>query len=365
MMGFVLIGCVLLGVGYFVLLSKYGDLWDEINPTIDNTKGFNVDVVIPFRNEEGNLLRLFGSLNALETKLHNVRVLLVNDHSSDPWENSLIPLNFEHKILHLPPNITGKKKALKLAWSQSKADIILQTDADCEFDKNWINSMLYPFIDDEVELVSGPVTFNTELGFFNKIVQLDFAALISIGAAHIQGKMPMICNGANLAYRKNSVEKANLNEKKASGDDVFLMQSIYLGNKNAVVFNKSKEALVNTHGPKSFKEFWNQRLRWASKNGDYSLKQNTLILAGVWFFNLCIVVALFSFTNLGSTIAAFLVVIKVLAEDKFYTRFASFFTLKNWFKTILIGQPFHILYMAIMPIVSQMVSYKWKERKLK
>jgi hypothetical protein len=78
-----------------------------------------------------------------------------------------------------------------------------------------------------------------------------------------------------------------------------------------------------------------------------------------------ILLSFLSFSSLGCTAAALLVVLKVLAEDKFYSSFSSFFSLLGWFKTILIGQPFHIMYMAILPPLSQVLKYQWKERKLK
>jgi len=78
-----------------------------------------------------------------------------------------------------------------------------------------------------------------------------------------------------------------------------------------------------------------------------------------------IVLSFLSFNSVGYTVVAFLVVLKVLAENKFYRSFSSFFSLSGWFKTILIGQPFHILYMAILPPLSQVIKYQWKERKVK
>jgi cellulose synthase/poly-beta-1,6-N-acetylglucosamine synthase-like glycosyltransferase len=140
---------------------------------------------------------------------------------------------------------------------------------------------------------------------------------------------------------------------------------VHVSAPEGICFNQTQDAIVMTSGPQHFREFWNQRIRWASKNGDYDLKQNTVILAFVWFYNVVIVLSFLSFNSVGYTVAAFLVVLKVLAENKFYRSFSTFFSLSGWFKTILLGQPFHILYMAILPPLSQVLKYQWKERKLK
>jgi len=175
----------------------------------------------------------------------------------------------------------------------------------------------------------------------------------------------MICNGANMAYRKELTNGAALHMQKASGDDVFLLQNAHNQAGGEIVFVKNREAMVTTNAPSSFQEFWNQRLRWASKNGEYDIAKNRYILIALWFFNVLILVSFLSFSKVGVLAGVFMILVKVLAEDRFYTSFVDLFKIKLWFKTILLGQPFHICYMAIVPPVSQFVKYKWKERKLR
>jgi cellulose synthase/poly-beta-1,6-N-acetylglucosamine synthase-like glycosyltransferase len=357
---------IIWGLAYYELLSRYGKLWEDIEEHESLNLQQSVTLIIPFRNEENNLPKLINSLNQLSLSKITLDILFVDDHSSDQSAEYILNSNLKHanKLLSLT-EAKGKKEALKLAWGQAQGDIIVQTDSDCILPQNWLQSMLGFFEDEEIRMVSGPVKFFNRKELAHQIVQLDFAALIAIGAAHIQWNSPLICNGANLAYRKSSLIDLNLRENKASGDDVFLMQSISRSYPEGIAFCRSEEAIVETAGPRTFKEFWNQRLRWASKNGEYDLKKNTLILAGVWLFNLTIVLAFLSFSSVGLTIAAFLVLMKLLAEDKFYSKFAVFFGLEGWIKRLLIGQPFHILYMTLLPPLSQVLSFKWKERKVK
>lgn len=355
-----------MGVGYFSLLSTYTEQWNSIEPSpIQESFATTVSIVIPFRNEAENLGALILSLNNLELGHHKVEVIFINDHSTDGSEQVLADgnLSLTYKLLH--NEMTGKKEALKMAWQHATGDIVLQTDADCVLPPKWLLAMLHPFGQEKVQLVSGPVDFYRSTNFWSKLVRLDFNALIAIGAAHIAWGTPMICNGANLAYRKKVLQSFDYKENKASGDDIYLLQHVHTTSPDGILFNKKQESIVATSGPQHFQEFWNQRLRWASKNGDYNLKQNTWILSFVWFYNLVILVSFLSFSSLGCTAAALLLVLKVLAEDKFYGSFSTFFNLSGWFKTILLGQPFHILYMAILPPLSQVLRYQWKERKLK
>jgi len=357
-------------MAYYTLLSKYGELWSamedastDVPPTL--TKA-TVSILVPFRNERDNLSKLLHNLDALNKDGYSVQVVMVNDHSTDGGEQLVKEYagKLDIVLVNQTEN-TGKKAAIRLGWEHCKGDYVLQTDADCVLPFNWLGSMLGAFSDERIDLACGPVQFHSAANFWKQIVALDFEALIAIGAAHIQWGKPMICNAANLAYRKSLIVDLDLNDSTASGDDVFLLQSAYSKDEASIVFVKNKAALVKTDGPNSFSAFWHQRLRWASKNGDYDIKQNMWILAGVWSYNVLILLSLLSFTGIGVLSGAFLILIKVLAEDRFYSRFVSFFDRDLWFTNLLFGQPFHILYMAIVPPLSQVLKYKWKERKLR
>ena len=353
-------------LAYLGLLHNYAKLWGDI-PEISavDSKQQKLSLLIPFRNEKVNLPRLLASIE--EQKIGSVvfEVIFVNDHSTDGGEVLIADYNgtLTIRLIHLEDGM-GKKAAIKKGWESCQGDIIVQTDADCVLPANWLAAMLASFTNDHVLLACGPVSFINHTNFWQRIVALDFAGLIAIGAAHIQWRKPMICNAANLAYRKSLLADVELNDERASGDDVFLLQSAHHKNPEGIVFVKNKQAIVLTEGPSSFGAFWNQRLRWASKNGEYDIVANTWILIGVWLYNVLIIVSSLSFTAVGTTVAAFLVVLKVLAEDHFYGKFTDFFSIKTYFTNILLGQPFHILYMAIVPPLSQVLKYQWKERNV-
>ncbi len=356
------------GITYMCLLKRYTQLWNSIpeEKAAKCQETSHVSLLIPFRNEIKNLDALLRTLNDLTISTIKLEILFINDHSTDGGEkiiqNYKGPLHI--KLLELS-DTSGKKAAINKGWQQCKGKIILQTDADCLLPQRWLQAMLAPFAEDKILLACGPVKFTTPKNFWQRIVALDFAALIAIGAAHIGWEKPMICNGANLAYRSRILNDGiTLNDKRASGDDVFLLQSAFKNQPDGISFVKNKDALVETAGPVTFSAFWNQRLRWASKNGEYDIAFNKWILIGIWAYNLLIVLSLLSFSAVGATAAMFLVLIKVLAEGTFYNSFSDFFSLKMWFKNILLGQPFHILYMAILPPLSQRIKYQWKERKI-
>ncbi len=361
---------IVLGISiwYFDLLGKYTRLWKNISKQsrLPSKEVKSISIAIPFRNEENCLPGLIQSLQVMQTDGLEVEVLFVDDHSTDKSVELISRASFEWNVRVLTlEDAYGKKEALQLAWREAKGEIIVQTDADCTMTEIWLQTIVAEFQNPNVVLVSAPVQYHLPQNFWQRTVSLDFNALIVIGAAHIAWDAPMICNGANMAYRKELTNGAALHMQKASGDDVFLLQNAHNQAGGEIVFVKNREAMVTTNAPSSFQEFWNQRLRWASKNGEYDIAKNRYILIALWFFNVLILVSFLSFSKVGVLAGVFMILVKVLAEDRFYTSFVDLFKIKLWFKTILLGQPFHICYMAIVPPVSQFVKYKWKERKLR
>lgn len=351
-------------IAYYLLLRKYRLLWQALPLSDVVSQEKSVTIVVPFRNEEQALPALLQSFNALNTSFLSITYCFVDDHSTDK-SNSIVQAFLAEKngiLLSLEAE-TGKKAAVQLAWQHSSTDFIVQTDADCIVQCEWLQHLIAPFQNYEIQLVSGPVQFKEENEFWKKVVALDFAGLVAIGAAHIAWQKPMICNGANLAYRKTAIQKSNLNTSKASGEDVFLLESVAhnLGT-HSIYFCKKASAIVYTKGPETLREFWHQRLRWASKNGDYKNRQNLAILMFVWLYNLAIVVAVLTFNPFALTAAGFLIVVKLQEETKFYTAFTPFFALKDTSKNLILGQPFHICYMAFLPLFSLFLKYQWKER---
>ena len=353
-----------LGLAYWRLLSKYTDLWDEIPSSSKQENKGKVSIIVAFRNEEENLPKLLSSLDQQDIEDQAVELILVNDHSTDKSVEAVKneQLRFDLNLVLNEGN--GKKDAIRTAWKYATGDILVHTDADCIHSANWLQTML-GYFEPEVQFVSGPVVFNSRPHFFHRVMELDFSGLIAIGAAHIQWSKPMICNGANLAYRRSVLPAVQLNDTQASGDDVFLMQSIHANYPDGIRFAKNTEAMVFTDGPSSFATFVQQRLRWASKNGKQFTPINQYILLGVWFYNLAILGALFSAHPVGQTIAAYLILMKMIGEDRFYSKFAVFFGYERWARYLVFGQLFHVVYMALIPPISQIVKYQWKGRKLK
>ena len=119
---------------------------------------------------------------------------------------------------------------------------------------------------------------------------------------------------------------------------------------NQVGFLKNKNATVLTNAKPDLKSFYQQRIRWASKSGNYQELQILFILALVFFFCLSIVFNLillpFFFTKIGWVFLTQLF-IKTIIDFFYLNHLTSFFQRKDLMKIFFPAQVFHILYIFV------------------
>ncbi|MEJ2618275.1 MAG: glycosyltransferase family 2 protein, partial [Ignavibacteriaceae bacterium] len=252
----------------------------------------------------------------------------------------------------------------------SRGEIIVTTDADCFHSPDWLVSLLSA-VDDRTAFISGPVEFINEKKIFAELQQIEFAGLILTGAGLIQIKQPVICNAANIAYRKSVFESLNGFQEHlhvSSGDDGFLIQKIHKNGKYRVKFCLNKDAIVKTKSADSIKQFYQQRKRWASKSIFYSDKKLIIKLILIFFFYLGLVIQ-FLLGLLVSKIFFFL-----LFDSLFIKFLLEFLILKMGNKILfpglklryfLLAELLQIPYILFSGIAGLFGNFTWKERKVK
>jgi biofilm PGA synthesis N-glycosyltransferase PgaC len=259
-----ILATVLLAYVIFIILTIAG--WNKNAISIQENDDL-VSVVVPFRNEQNNLET---TINSILANKGNFELILVNDHSED---NSLsIALDYESKYDHVTvltlPKETGKKAAIKLGVENANGEIILQTDADCLVQKDWIIT-LNKAVSSNVKLLIGPVKIQTTLEKWNWFNQLEFGFLQAFTCASANYNYPIMANGANMMYLKSvywEYENSKLGAEYASGDDQFLLNYVKSTHKNAIKYLKDSSAVVTTYCSSDWNHMLKQRARWAKKN---------------------------------------------------------------------------------------------------
>lgn len=374
---------ILLFLAFLILLLNYLFFLIQISKGIKFVSGKSnsssednfVSVIIPFRNEIDNLQKSLESVISQSFSSEKYEVIYIDDNSDDGsfefLTNYKTPDNI--KVLKSPISLSErahKKKALKFAIENSKGDIIITTDADCYHKSIWLETMINNF-DSKTAFLSGPVQFNSNGSLFQELQKLEFSSLILVGAGLIGIKNPIICNAANLGFRKNVFNEVggyedNLN--LSSGDDEFLMQKIARETDYNVKFCMNKDAMSFTAPNNSLNDFYQQRKRWASKGFHYLDKKIIAKLVFIFLFYLSLPtqVVLGVFSNPIFLISAGVsLVAKFLFEYKIVMIDSEKLFPKTDLVYFILAEIFHIPYIIISGIAGIFGNYKWKGREIK
>ena len=202
-----------------------------------------VSIVVAARNEEKSIEQCLQALLQQSYPAKKYEIIVVDDGSKD--KTAAIVSSFTDRLpgvhlLSLPydDNRETDRKSLALASgiAQANGEIILTTDADCIVPPRWIEIMVSHF-QENVVFVAGPVAEQASTSFFSRLEQLEFLGLITTAAGLIGSGKPIICNGANLAYRKSAfIAVEGFGNMRSSNDDESLMNRMVQRNIGRVVF---------------------------------------------------------------------------------------------------------------------------------
>jgi cellulose synthase/poly-beta-1,6-N-acetylglucosamine synthase-like glycosyltransferase len=334
-----------------------------------------VSIILPFRNESTNILKSLASIEKQDYPKDKFEVIYVNDFSDD---DSLELLRKSEKrvnvkIISVPEEYSKhqhKKRAIRFGIENAIGSIIVTTDADCIHGTKWLRTLLGQF-DDGTGFVSGPVEFIEERTLFNRMQKLEFAGLVLTGAGLIGIKEPIICNAANIAYRRKAFEEVRgfeYNHSLSSGDDELLMQKIRKETVYKIKFCMSKEAVVKTSCNRNLNQFYQQRKRWASKGLFYSnhllILKLVMIFLFYLFFPLQLVLGIF-YNPLFLISMVFCFLIKAMMEYLILKTGVDNLFSRSILRPFIAAEVLHIPYILIAGISGASGNYIWKERKIK
>ena len=352
---------------YVFMIIRYSIGWQKI--TRISQVGFtpNVSIVISLRNEEKNIYSLVKCLKSQIYPSNRLEIILVNDHSNDSTLELLNKIDLDNiRILNMPEGKYGKKDAISMAVSNATGEFILATDADCAFGNSWASIMVSYFKDPNIKLVSGPVNFKKENGFFQNFNTLEFLSLVSSGAGAIGVNNAIFCNGANMAYRKDIFLELSIfeNDSSASGDDVFLLHSIKKKYPNSITFSKDKNSIVYTNSSLNFIDFISQRKRWAAKSISYkdiaSIYTSYLVFLTNLSFVFLFIMSFYDISYLQFFMLFYLS--KIIIDFSLIYPALNFFNRKDLIKSILYFEFFYSLYIIFIVVLSFTNKFEWKGR---
>lgn len=371
---FIIIGVTVI---YLLLIGSFSWGFDRVKTfeLADLKPKTRFSIIVPFRNEAKHLPALLESISQLNYPSGFFEIILVDDASED--DSRKVLEKFLRTIGSPGTNIktintirttnSPKKDALTLAISKAKYNWIVTTDADCVLPKFWLDSFDEFIQNQNPDFIAAPVTYQQVHGFLQNFQLLE---VLSLQGATIGGfgiKKPFMCNGANLAYRKESfliLNGFNGNSEIASGDDVFLLEKALKHPSTKVAYLKSKHAVVTSSALNTRSEVIEQRVRWAAKSGAYNnlfgkfagfiiLAQNALLLA-------CLFLLLIGIISLKEFFYIF--IIKFSIDFLLVYKTAAFFEQKNHLKHYFLASLYYPFFSVYVGFIAVFKGFKWKGR---
>ncbi|HZY80899.1 MAG TPA: glycosyltransferase [Cyclobacteriaceae bacterium] len=342
-----------------IIVLAFGFARLEEIPEKKDGKLHTVTVIVAVRNEASTIPSLLSDLSKLNYPPDKWEVIVVDDHSADKLA---LP-----GVRVIPSPHPGKKSAITAGVAAAKGEIIVTTDADCRVQPGWLHEINKGFQEQETQMIVGAVRIDPDQRFFSQLQSIEFVSVIATGAATLGLGVPTMCNGANLAYRKDAFIQVNGyqgNENIASGDDEFLMNKFNSKWRNSIAFLYSKTSVVSTSASPDLSTFIQQRLRWAGK-WKHNISLGTRVFAMVvWLFHL-------SFLAMPFVAAAgflpwrlffILAGAKIFVESLFLIPAANVFNVKWRWISFLVLQFFYSFYVVSIGLMSQVLLPVWKGR---
>ena len=362
-------------LGYGLLIFYYKRHWDSLPEYVPEGGGRPsfLTVIIPARNEEKNISKTLEALGRQSYPQDHFEIIVVDDYSTDGTaaavRNASLP-NLRLIRPAVPKDLSSKKNAIASAVAVAQGELIVATDADCLPGPGWLHTLNGFYVRNQACFIAAPVKFLHGKGMLQLFQALDFLTLQGITAASVAADFHTMCNGANLAYTKQSFRDVNGFEgidRVATGDDMLLMYKIWKRHPRKVFYVKSPEAIMTTRPMPTWREFYMQRKRWASKTLVYDDRRILAVLAFVYLFN-CFFIALVvtAFWNPGYWwFAAGYLLLKAGVEWPFVAGVARFYNEKKLMRYFLFFQPLHVFYTVAIGALSQLGTYEWKGRQTK
>lgn len=331
-------------------------------------------VMIPFRNEAENLPDLLNSLLNIDYPQRLFEIFLVNDASEDNSEELIIQWITKNKlqsnvrlIQSIRTSKSPKKDALQTAIELAKSDWVLTTDADCKVPSSWLKAFDTVIQNKNAVFVAGPVIYEGNTSFVEQYQLLDGLSLQAITAGGFGQNKPILCNGANLAYKLSVFKKVKGfegNNHIASGDDIFMLEKVSKVYPKQMHYLKNYDALVRTKPEKNWNAVLKQRFRWVSKTTKQKSFGVKLLGLFVLFINMSLLWAPFLFVigPVAGSIGLGIVLIKFIVDYKMIQGAATLFKMEVSLSSF-IASFFVYPFITILVFISVFhPNYRWKGR---
>jgi cellulose synthase/poly-beta-1,6-N-acetylglucosamine synthase-like glycosyltransferase len=247
----------------FILFISLINFLTLRTPTKSTQITESISVIVPLRNEAGNIAELVVSLKNQKI-LPQIQYLLLDDNSEDETLSLLQQhtsglMNFQ--ILSgtaLPSGWIGKTWALQQLFERSTGEIIISVDADVRLEPDAINRAVTLLKSSQLDFISpypNQITYTWSEKLIQPLLQWSWMATVILRVAEKSSHSSMVvANGQFFVVRKAALIRVGGYESVKSNvlDDVFLGRTLVKSGSHGCVTNGA--AIASTRMYSSWKE---------------------------------------------------------------------------------------------------------------
>ena len=237
-----------------------------------------VTVLIAAYNEEESIASTLSGI-FLQDYPADIRIIVINDGSSDRTIDSVKSLQCEHRNLELIDlrHNGGKASALNHGLKRCTTDVIISIDADSYILKDGFRHLVGRYLSDPIntKAVAGEILIrNSRENWITKAQEWDyFLGIATIKRIQSLFQGTLVAQGAFSLYDRRTLNELGGWPEKV-GEDIVLTWKILLAGYRV---GHAENALAFTNCPNTLKKFIMQRRRW-SRGLIEAFKENPLIL---------------------------------------------------------------------------------------
>lgn len=340
-------------------------------PKQRSTKKQFLTVLIAVRNEEQNIEESLKCALSQSYPMDKYEVIIADDRSSDRTpeivkrycsENS----NLRYVRVDDSDTVIPKKTALMRGLDIAKGEIIVSTDGDCIFSKEWLASINTCF-SDKVGMVIGHTNYTRPDTFWKGIDNIDYFSQRALGVAFAGIGSAYTCTASNFAYRReiyNNNREDFSKLKVRPAEDNYFLHCVHTKSKYTFSIPTDKESIVSTNGASSFSHFMNQRFRWGAYGGNIvTLGVKLFFIPMLLYYSfiwISLIGGLFGIPIFTVLILSFLC--KLITDFLFMLKAAALYHCKYLLLYFIPLSVIHLLLVPVIVIKGNLFTFKWKGR---
>ena len=255
--------------------EKRGSIKREESELFSLKRYPSTTIIVPCWNEERTVVKTIRSLLALEYPKHKLNIFIVDDGSTDNTWNIVKRFEKYPQIKLLQKQNGGKHTALNYALANIKTELVGCLDADSFVERDTLKKIVKYFEEHDVMAVIPSIKLYKPTRILELVQNVEYTIVIFFKKMLGTIDAIQVTPGPFSIFRKKVFNDLGPYRKAHNTEDLEIALRMHESHYRIV---NSHKAFVTTVAPKTLKNLYKQRLRWA-----HGLLENALDYKHLFF----------------------------------------------------------------------------------